>query len=162
MLQQNGHIMYLIEKSHFSVTFDFPGTPFFGMVFFMLKIAAIFMGGGLGAICRYAIFLLFQPASMRSFPSGTLAANLIGSLCIGFLWYGFDNSRLLHEWRLFIFTGFLGGFTTFSTFTRETMQLFKTGAWKTALVYVSVSNSLGIALVFVGYFLAKRIIPLPE
>ena len=114
------------------------------------------IGGGLGAIFRYGLFMTIHRISSASFPSGTLAANLLGSLLIGFLWQMFEGTRLAHEWRLFIFTGFLGGFTTFSTFTRETTQLLKVGEWKTALTYMFVSNTLGITLVICGYLLARR------
>lgn len=124
--------------------------------FFMLNTIAIFIGGGLGAILRYIIFLLVQRPVGQSFPAGTLAANLIGALAIGFLWGFFESSRISHEWRLFLFTGLLGGFTTFSTFCRETAQLMRIGDWKSALIYVSVSNILGVALVVAGFFLARR------
>ena len=123
----------------------------------MLKILAIMTGGSIGAVSRYIIFMLVQRSEGPEFPTGTLAANLLGCLIIGFLWSLFEGTRLAHEWRLFIFTGFLGGFTTFSTFARETTQLIKVGEWKTALAYVTLSNTLGIVLVFVGYFLARRI-----
>lgn len=124
----------------------------------MLKILAIMTGGSIGAVFRYGIFMLIQRPEGSEFPTGTLAANLLGCLMIGFLWSLFEGTRLAHEWRLFIFTGFLGGFTTFSTFARETTQLIKVGEWKTALVYLTLSNTLGIALVFAGYFLAHRIV----
>ncbi len=122
----------------------------------MLKIFAILTGGGLGAVCRYTIFMLVQRPQAPEFPFGTLAANLLGSFLIGYLWFLFEGTRLSNEWRLFIFTGFLGGFTTFSTFARETTQLIKVGEWKTALVYLALSNILGITLVVAGYFLARR------
>ena len=91
-----------------------------------------------------------------AFPTGTLAVNLLGSFLIGLLWSFFEGSRLTNEVRLLIFTGFLGGFTTFSTFARETTQLFKLGEWKTALVYLGISNILGVALVLAGYYVSRR------
>ncbi len=124
----------------------------------MLNFLAIMAGGSIGALCRHGLFLLIQRFSGPVFPAGTLAVNLLGSLCIGFLWSVFDKAPFTHEWRLFIFTGLLGSFTTFSTFTLETTQLIQVGAWKTALLYVTVSNVLGIAAVFIGYILFRRMV----
>ena len=122
----------------------------------MLKILAVMTGGSIGAACRYLLFLATQRLAGASFPIGTLATNLLGSFLIGLLWSFFEGSRLTNEWRLFIFTGFLGGFTTFSTFARETTQLFKIGEWKTALLYVGISNIIGVALVLAGYYVSRR------
>ena len=122
----------------------------------MYKILAVMTGGSIGAVCRYLLFLAVQRLPGQGFPSGTMAANLLGSFLIGLLWSFFEGTRLTNEWRLFIFTGFLGGFTTFSTFTRETTQLFKVGEWKTALVYAGISNILGITLVLAGYYVSRR------
>lgn len=122
----------------------------------MLKILAVMTGGSLGAASRYLLFLVVQRISGPSFPAGTLAANLLGCFSIGLLWSFFEGSRLTNEWRLFIFTGFLGGFTTFSTFARETTQFFKVGEWKTAIFYVGISNIVGIILVLAGYYFSRR------
>lgn len=122
----------------------------------MLKIVAVMTGGSIGAASRYLLFLVVQRVTGPSFPSGTLAANLLGSFAIGLLWSYFEGTRLTNEWRLFIFTGFLGGFTTFSTFARETTQLFKVGEWRTALIYAGLSNVLGIILVIAGYYVSRR------
>jgi CrcB protein len=124
----------------------------------MLNILAIMTGGSIGAVCRHGMFLFVQRFAGQAFPAGTLAVNLLGSFLIGFIWCLFDETHWSHEWRLFVFTGLLGGFTTFSTFTRETFQLFKAGDWKTAMVYVTISNVLGILLVFCGIILCKRLI----
>jgi fluoride exporter len=122
----------------------------------MINIMAIMVGGGLGAACRYWLFMLTQkPGS--GFPVGTLAVNLAGCFLIGILWNFFESSRLLHEWRLFIFTGFLGGFTTFSTFARETIQLLDVGEWKIALFYLAASNFGGLALAAAGFFLGRQL-----
>jgi fluoride exporter len=121
----------------------------------VLNTLAIMIGGGLGAACRHWLFLLTQRPGL-DFPLGTLAANLLGCLLVGLLWSLFETTRLTHEWRLFIFTGFLGGFTTYSTFARETTQLFEAGAWKTALVYLAASNLGGLALAAAGFLLGRH------
>ena len=123
----------------------------------MLNVLAIMAGGSIGAVCRHGVFLLIQRFAGAAFPAGTLAVNLLGSFLIGFIWC-LDETHWPHEWRLFVFTGLLGGFTTFSTFTRETFQLFKIGDWKTAMIYITISNVFGILLVFCGILLCKRMI----
>ena len=122
----------------------------------MTKILAIMTGGSLGAVFRYLLFVFIQRNSSPAFPFGTLAVNLIGSFLIGYLWAIFEGTRLTGSWKLFIFTGFLGGFTTFSTFAREATQLLKVGEYKIALTYMLISNIAGIALVLLGFMLARR------
>ena len=122
----------------------------------MLKIAFIMLGGGLGATFRHLVCTALNQTG-TSFPAGTLTANLVGSFLIGLLWCFLEEVKLNPEIRLFIFTGFLGGFTTFSTFAKDAVELFKAGEWKPALVYVGASNILGILLVFGGYALAKQL-----
>jgi fluoride exporter len=127
----------------------------------MTNVLAIMLGGALGAACRYWLFLVTQKPGV-DFPAGTLAANLLGCLLVGLLWSLFESTRLVHEWRLFIFTGFLGGFTTFSTFARETTQLLEAGEWKTALLYLAASNIGGLALAAAGFFLGRQFTGLPR
>jgi CrcB protein len=122
----------------------------------MLKILAVLIGGGAGSISRYLLFLATQQLGDGAFPVGTLAANLLGAFAAGLLWCFFEGSRLTNEWRLFIFTGFLGGFTTFSALALETTQLCKAGEWRTGLFYLGISNVLGLFLVFSGYYVARR------
>lgn len=123
----------------------------------MMNFLAVCIGGGMGAGLRYLLFLVVARVTGQSFPYGTLAANLLGCLLIGMLWQLFEMYRFTHEWRLFVFTGLLGGFTTFSTYGRETLQLFHMGAWKTGITYVAVSNGLGLVLVFLGISLARKL-----
>jgi len=121
----------------------------------MLNAMAVMIGGGIGAGLRYGLFLFVQRVSGVAFPFGTLVVNLLGSFFIGYLWSLFEGAHFVHEWRLFVFTGLLGGFTTFSTFTREAVQLFQTGEWKAAVTYILLSNIFGVMFVLVGFFSYK-------
>ncbi len=122
----------------------------------MEKVFAVALGGALGAVSRYCIALLAGEYHTNSFPVGTFAANLLGCLFIGILWSLFDRITISNEFRLFLFTGFLGGFTTFSTFARETVQLFKMGDYIQGFAYLAVSNLFGIGMVIAGFWLAHR------
>jgi fluoride exporter len=124
----------------------------------MERLLAIGAGGGIGAIARYAVAVFAEKASSFIFPLGTLTANLLGCLLIGFFWNYFDRVHISGEFRLFLFTGFLGGFTTFSTFARETEQFIKAGEPMHALGYLLVSNILGVALVALGYTFCQRFV----
>jgi CrcB protein len=92
------------------------------------------------------------------FPWGTLLVNMVGSFIIGLLWGVFETGNLSTNVRNFIFIGVLGGFTTFSTFALESLNLFRDGEMKLALSNLLVSNILGVTLVFVGFLLARYII----
>lgn len=122
----------------------------------MSKILAVALGGALGSVGRYLIALLIGRISKYSFPYETLAANLIGCLLIGLLWGYFERVQVSNEFRLFLFTGILGGFTTFSTFARESVQYFKSGEPLIAMAYLLASNIFGLALVAIGFMISIR------
>lgn len=122
----------------------------------MIKILAVGLGGAIGSIARYAVASLAARFAPSDFPYGTFLANLLGCLFIGFLWAYFDRVHISNEYRLFLFTGFLGGFTTFSTFARETEQFFRMGETVSAFGYLLLSNLLGLCMVAFGFFLCHR------
>ena len=123
----------------------------------MINVLLVGAGGFLGAVARYGMVtgvarLVGQP----TFPWGVLAANVTGSLIIGVL-AGLSESRNVFsaEVRLFLFIGLLGGFTTFSSITNDTLALVRESNYLSALGNVALSFVLGMAAVTVGYVLAK-------
>lgn len=121
----------------------------------LAKLMLLAAGGGLGTVARYGISASADRLGGGSFPAGTLAVNLAGCLAIGALWALFERALISPAMRLFLFTGFLGGFTTFSAFGLETFHLLKEGAAARALLNMAVSNLAGVALVFAGYFAVR-------
>ncbi len=112
--------------------------------------------GSIGTLARYGLQGLVQYNMETTFPAGTLAVNLIGCFLLGVVGeYGLDHLAFPPEWRIAITVGFIGAFTTFSTFTWETVRLFEDGDWLRACVYVTVSVLGGIMLLRGGMKLAK-------
>ena len=125
----------------------------------MLKFAIIAAGGAIGALARYGMGGFVQQAfKTTSFPAGTLAVNLTGCLLIGF-GGGLIEARQFFtpELRAFIFIGFLGSFTTFSTFGLESFNLARDGQWLLAGANIGVSVIVGLAAVLAGSMLSKLI-----
>ena len=122
----------------------------------MMKFLLIGMGGGLGAILRYLLSGVVQDGSRGAlFPIGTMAVNILGCFVIGFLSRLVDTRAVFSpEARLFLFIGLLGGFTTFSTFGNETVNLLRGGESLLALVNLGVSVCAGLAAVWLGGALA--------
>lgn len=118
----------------------------------MKTLLFVFLGGGLGAVSRYGVYSLFPPFHEGVFPWSTLAVNLAGSFLIGFLFKLFMESAQSAELRGMLMTGFLGAFTTFSTFSLESLRLFRVGNWKYALAYLGISIVLGLLLAAFGMF----------
>jgi len=105
---------------------------------------AIGIGATLGAWLRWGLGLWLNP-TLPQFPFGTLSANLVGGYLIGFaLAFFMHNPSLSPEWRLFVITGFLGGLTTFSTFSAETVTLLLRGQYAlgTAIMAAHLGGSL--------------------
>lgn len=106
-------------------------------------------GGFLGAICRFIISKKMN-RSLPHFPLGTLSVNLVGAFFLGLI----AGGRFSESWILFSGTGFMGAFTTFSTFKWESVQLTQKKEWKSLLLYIGTSYTAGILLAFAGYFLS--------
>ncbi len=122
----------------------------------MYKLLLIALGGALGTLARYGTHVLAQGFGERfAFPVATMTVNLLGCFAIGYLGGTFDRTAIREEYRLMIIVGFLGGFTTFSTFGWDAMRLLREGHLTRGLVYVLASNVLGIVLVFAGYGLHR-------
>ncbi|NCN88022.1 MAG: fluoride efflux transporter CrcB [Gallionella sp.] len=105
---------------------------------------AIGFGAALGAWLRWGLGLWLNPA-LSELPLGTLAANLVGGYLIGVaIAFFMQHPGIATEWRLFIITGFLGGLTTFSTFSAETVTLLLRGqyAWGSAIIVTHLGGSL--------------------
>lgn len=123
------------------------------------RLLIIGLGGFLGAIARYGTSgLVHQILRKPWFPYGTLAVNLLGCLLIGFLTELAAQRHLFTpEVRLLVLIGFLGSFTTFSTFGYESFNLLRDGEFGTALINVAANVLFGLIAVWLGYLVAKLI-----
>jgi len=122
-----------------------------------MEFLVVFLGGGAGSLSRYLLSVWVGSLWDGSFPLGTFLINLIGCFLIGFLGGLSEKTTLDPNLRLLLQTGFLGGFTTFSSFGLETVQLFRKGEGVVATANVLGSNLLGIGLVVAGFFAAKAL-----
>ncbi len=112
----------------------------------------VFIGGGLGSICRYGVTKLW-PLSQIHY--GTLSANIISCIILGVL-IGMNAEGILKsEQRLLLMTGFCGGFSTFSTFSAELVQLYHGNQINAAIIHMTASIVAGVFSILFGMFLAK-------
>ncbi|MFV0392099.1 MAG: fluoride efflux transporter CrcB [Paludibacteraceae bacterium] len=125
----------------------------------MKQLLLIGLGGFIGSIARFGVSKLNISWQLHHIPMGTLTVNLVGSLLIG-LFAGI----LVHQvtWsenlKLFLITGICGGFTTFSAFTFENLQLIREGYVTASIIYLTISILLGILAVLCGIWMAKWLV----
>jgi CrcB protein len=117
----------------------------------------VLIGGGIGAVARYAFGAAISARFGGRFPLGTLVINVTGSFLIGILMTLFTERLQPHpNWRLFLVVGFLGGYTTFSSFEYETLQAIQDGGKWIGLLNVIGSVTLGYIAVWIGTFIVRQ------
>lgn len=108
------------------------------------------LGGGVGSAIRYLVsFLISERVTQGVFPWGTFAVNVIGCFIVGLL-YGLLEGESSHSTRLFLITGFCGGFTTFSAFINENLCMADAKAYMVTVLYITLSVAVGLLLCYVG------------
>ncbi|MDR3121472.1 MAG: fluoride efflux transporter CrcB [Clostridiales bacterium] len=127
----------------------------------MLNCLVVGIGGFIGAVSRYLLGTAFGLLNL-SFPVGTLLINVIGAVIIGaFSGFSANHTGLHDGWRLFIQIGICGGFTTFSTFTLETFELFQNGRTAAGFIYITASVAICLLGVLLGGLLGRTLHHLP-
>ncbi len=121
--------------------------------------AWVALGSAIGGVLRFAIGAVIQQRTGSTFPLGTLAINLSGSLLLGFLLrYSLGTPAISPEVRAFLTTGVCGGYTTFSTFSYEAAALVEDGDYHRAAWYIGLSVVLSLAGAFIGIGLARELL----
>ena len=118
-------------------------------------------GSAIGGVARYLLGGMIQRQAGATFPIGTLIINFTGSFLLGLiLRYAVDTPTLSAEARAFLTVGVCGGYTTFSTFSYETVALLEDGQWPRAALYVGLSVGLSLIAVFLGIATARELLAL--
>lgn len=128
----------------------------------MLAFVFVGLGGFIGSVSRYGLNILTTKFLGPAFPFATAAVNIIGCFLIGLLFAAAKKFSFSEAVTLFLTTGVLGGFTTFSAFGFETFRLLQLSRFDLAVINISVNLFLGIAAVWIGHHLGIRFLPLNQ
>ena len=124
----------------------------------MEKVLSVAIGGAAGALARYGTVVVYQRYAPTTFPLAILTVNVIGSLLFGLIWaYAEDREWISENMRLLVLTGFLGSFTTFSTFAFDEAMFIRSSSWAIFVANLLISNAAALAAVFVGFRVGKLI-----
>jgi len=127
-----------------------------------VTVLGVAIGGALGALSRYGVSLLLesgtQNSSLKDFPLSTLLINVVGSFSLAVVVTLFQGGVLSPAWKVALGTGFLGAFTTFSTFALDTDVMLSRGDWLRALIYVSGNLILGFLAIGLGRALTLNLL----
>lgn len=122
----------------------------------MVFLLAIAIGGAIGSVLRFLLSKLIQTKIGIDFPVGTLVVNLSSAFLIGFFFaFLVERLDLSAEFRALLITGFLGGYSTYSTLFYEAYYMLFNGEWLKAFLYLFLSNLLGLVMVALGYWLGR-------
>lgn len=125
----------------------------------MTQWIAVALGGALGSLIRFALVNITPTLGVARFPLGTLLVNIVGSFLIGIAYVILVQHQLLSTpWRHFFIAGILGGFTTFSSFSLDLLQLTQQGFLLQAILYAGLSLSVGLLAAYAGCVVAQRFI----
>lgn len=124
----------------------------------MEKLLSVAVGGAAGALARYGTVVAYQRFAPSTFPLAILTVNVLGSLLFGLMWaYAEDRDWISENMRLLVLTGFLGSFTTFSTFAFDEAMFIRSGSWAIFVANLLISNTAALAAVFIGFRVGKLI-----
>ncbi len=124
----------------------------------MNTVLFLILGGAVGTLSRYFLALTVNKCFPVLFPVGTLVVNSIGCFAIGILWGMGGHTVFSVNMRAFLFVGILGGFTTMSTFSIETMNLFHYNEFKLGILNIFATNIICLLLTAAGFFISKAFI----